>query len=266
MKKIVVITGANSGIGKCTADMFRKNGDTVYCLSIAIDEQYPEYSYVCDVTNEERVKEVLDEIGQKEGRIDILVNNAGMGVNGALELLPSDVVKKAIEVNVVGCYLMSKYALKYMTKGCKIIYISSVSGLMPSPFRSLYCFTKSAVYMMGLCQRMELKQAGIDVTVICPGEVKTPFMKNRVRIEETNDHYGKQVERAFAFLDKHDSGKRMPPEKVAKVVVKQSYKKHSSAVKIVGGSFKFLHFGVKVLPTSWSLAIINKFMGGGTIE
>ena len=246
--------------------MYRKKGDLVYSLSRDIDNEYPDFSYVCDVTDENRVKEVVAEIGEKHGKIDVLVNNAGMGVNGALELLPADVVRKTIDVNVVGCYLMSKYCLPYMKRGSKIIYISSVSGVMPSPFRSLYCFTKSAVYMMGMCQRMELKKAGIGVTVVCPGEVKTGFMKSRVRVEETNERYGKQVERAFAFLDKHDDGKRMPPEKVAKVILKQSYKKRNKAMVIVGGPFKFLYAGVRFLPLSWSLSITNKFMGGGDLD
>lgn len=266
MDKIVVITGGNSGIGKCTADIFRNKGDKVISVSMAIDENYPEFSYVCDITDEKRVIEVVDDIREKYGRIDVLINNAGMGVNGALEMLPSDTVKKVMDVNVFGAYLMSKYSLPLMKKGSKIIYISSVSGVMGAPFRSLYCFTKSAVLMMALCQRMELKQAGIDVVAICPGEVKTPFMKNRIRITDTNERYGKQVDRAFEFLDKHDEGKRMAPEKVGKIIVKQCYKKRTKPMLVIGGPFKLMHFGTRVLPISWTLGITNKFMGGGTID
>ena len=121
-----------------------------------------------------------------------------------------------MDVNVKGAYLFAKHSLPLMQKGAKIINMSSVSGVFASPFRSLYCFSKSALLMMSLCQRMELETCGIDVCAICPGEVKTNFMKKRVRVLDTNERYGKRVENAFKFMDKHDEGKRMKPEKIAK--------------------------------------------------
>ncbi len=266
MNKIVVITGANSGIGKATADLFRSKGDTVLCLSLAIDEEYPEFSYVCDVTDEERVKDVLAQIAEKYDHIDVVVNNAGMGVNGALELLPTNVVEKAMDVNVMGVYYFSKHCLQYMKKGGKIINMASISALVPSPFRSLYHFSKSAVYMLSLCQNLELKDAGIDVVAICPGEVKTPFVKNRVRVEETNERYGKKIERVFGDLNKRDNGKRMEPIKIAKVIVKQSYKKHSKPMIVIGKSAKMMYLGTKLFPMSWVMGVSNKIMGGGKID
>lgn len=264
--RIVMITGGSMGIGKATAQMFRTNGDTVFSLAMEIDPEYPGFSYVCDITNEERVKEIVNEIGQKYGRIDVLVNNAGFGINGALEFVPSTTFDKVVDVNVRGAFLMTKYALAYMGRGSKIINISSVSGVFASPFRSMYCFSKSALLMMSLCQRMELEKAGIDVCAICPGEVKTGFMKKRVRIEETNEHYGKQVERAFKFLDKHDEGKRMAPEKIGKIIYKQSCKRKMKPMKILGFKFKLMYLAIKTFPLGMILRLTNKFMGGGTIE
>lgn len=264
--RIVVITGGSMGIGKATAQKFRENGDIVFSLAMEIDEEYAEFSYVCDITDEDRVKEVIDEIGKKYGKIDVLVNNAGFGINGALEFVPSKTFDKVVDVNVKGAFLVTKYALAYMGKGGKIINISSVSGVFASPFRSMYCFSKSALLMMSLCQRMELEKAGIDVIAICPGEVKTGFMKKRVRIEETNEHYGRQVERAFAFLDKHDDGKRMSPEKVGGIIYKQSCKRKMKAMKIIGFKFKMMYFAIKVFPLGMILKLTNRFMGGGNIE
>ncbi len=266
MNKIVVITGGSMGIGKATANLFRQKGDIVLSIARQIDEENREFSYIADISNEEQVKNIITQIGEKYKKIDILVNNAGMGVNGALELLPSNVFENVMNVNIKGFFLVSKYALPYMKKGCKIINISSVSGLFASPFRSLYCLSKSAMQMATMCQRMELEKSGIDVCAVCPGEVKTNFMKKRVRITDTNERYGKQVERAFEFLDKHDEGKRMAPEKVAKAIYKQSIRKKSKPFVIVGGSFKLIYFGIKILPTSWVLKLTNKFMGGGKIN
>ena len=254
------------GIGKATAELFRASGDTVFSLAIELDEEYPGFSYVCDITDEDRVKNIVEEIGNKYGRIDVLVNNAGFGINGALELVPSKTFDKVVDVNVKGAYLLTKYCLPFMGKGSKIINISSVSGVFASPFRSMYCFSKSALLMMSLCQRMELEKSGIDVCAICPGEVKTGFMKKRVRIEETNERYGKQVERAFQFLDKHDEGKRMSPEKIAKVIYKQAGKRKTKAMKIIGFKFKLMYLAIKLFPLGMILKITNKFMGGGNIE
>lgn len=264
--RIVIVTGGSMGIGKATCDMFRASGDTVFSLAMEIDEEYPGFSYICDITDEDRIKNVINEIGEKYGRIDVLVNNAGFGINGALELVPSQTFDKVVDVNVKGAYLITKYALPFMGNGSKIINISSVSGVFASPFRSMYCFSKSALLMMSLCQRMELSKSGIDVCAICPGEVKTGFMKKRIRIEQTNERYGKQVERAFAFLDKHDEGKRMPPEKIAKAIYKQAEKKRMKAMKILGFKFKMMYFAIKIFPLGMILRLTNKYMGGGTIE
>ena len=141
MDKIVVITGADMGIGKCTADMFRAKGDIALSLSLGIDEKYKDYSYICDVTNEEQIKDVVNQIKEKYGRIDVLVNCAGMGVNGAMELLSSAIVQKANAVNVEGPYLMSKYCLPLMSSGAKIINISSISAL--SLYKECFIYDES---------------------------------------------------------------------------------------------------------------------------
>lgn len=262
MNRIVLITGGSQGIGKATATKFRSLGDTVISFSMEIDEEYPQFSYVGDVSCEEDVKKVIADITNKYGKIDVLVNNAGISVNGALELTSTEKFEKIMDVNVKGAYLFIKHSLPLMNKGAKIINISSVSGVFASPFRSMYCFSKSALLMMSLCERMELEPAGIDVCAICPGEVKTNFMKKRVRVVETNSRYGKRVENAFAFMDKHDAGKRMKPEKIADVIVKQANRKKSKPFKIVGFGFKLIYLGIKICPISLVLKITNKHMGG----
>ena len=120
--------------------------------------------------------------------------------------------------------------------------------------------------MMSLCQNMELSPAGIDVVSICPGEVKTPFVKNRVKVVETNEKYGKRIARSYEMMERHDNGKRMEPSKIANIIYKQSYKKKSKPVIVVGAKAKLFNFAARVLPTSWFLKITNKVMGGGKID
>lgn len=262
MNRVVLITGGSQGIGKATATKFRESGDIVLSFAMEIDADYPQFSYVGNVANEQDVVKVVADIKQKYGKIDVLVNNAGISVNGALELISTADFEKIVDVNFKGAYFFSKHCLPLMRKGSKIINMSSVSGVFAAPFRSMYCSTKAALLMLTLSQRMELAPYGIDVCAICPGEVKTNFTKKRVRVVETNERYGDRVEKAFKFMDKHDDGKRMPPEKIANIVVKQANRKKSKPFVVVGFEFKLIYLGIKFLPINMVLKFTNKFMGG----
>ena len=102
MNRVVLITGGSQGIGKATATEFRRLGDIVISFSKEIDEEYPNYSYVGDVSNEQDVEKVINEIKQQYGKIDVLINNAGISVNGALELISTEAFNKIMDVNVKG--------------------------------------------------------------------------------------------------------------------------------------------------------------------
>ena len=84
-KKVVIITGASSGIGLATAKLFAMKGYTVYGISRNVYKSSLFDSYACDVTDKEGMAQVLEEVYQKEGRIDILINNAGIGISGVIE-------------------------------------------------------------------------------------------------------------------------------------------------------------------------------------
>lgn len=263
--KIIVITGASSGIGKCTADMYRKMGNTVINISREPELGYEEYSYTCDVSDEEKVKNTFEVIKEKYGHIDILINCAGFGVSGALELIPTETFKSIMDVNLMGVYYCSKYALPLMSKGSKIINISSALGLWSVPFRGMYCTSKAAVLSFTYAQRLELCEAGIDVCAICPGDVKSNFCKNRIKNFDTNERYGERINRAVGFVDRHES-KRMPPERVAKVIVTQSYKKKSKPMSIVSTKYNICYFLLRFFPISFQLKMINLIFGGGKLD
>lgn len=265
MNKIIIITGGSGGIGKTTADLFRAKGDIVLSVSREPDADNPDFSYLCDVSDELKVKETIEKIGNKYGRIDVLINNAGFGVSGSLELVSTETFKNIMDVNVFGVYYCSKYALPFMSKGAKIINISSALGIWSVPFRGMYCVSKSAVLSFSFAQRLELCEAGIDVCAICPGDVKSNFSKNRVKNFETNERYGNRIQKAVGFVDKHES-KRMQPIKVAKVIVKQTYKKKSKPMRIVSFKYNVCHFLLRFFPTSFQLFMINKIFGGGKLN
>ena len=239
--KIVVISGATSGIGQSCANLFAKHGATVINIS---RKENPEMTFAADyrgsVADEPRIVAIFDDIRQKYGRVDILINNAGYGLSGATELITTDEARAIFETNVMGKFIVAKYALPLMGRGGKLFYISSSMAVHPVPFRALYGATKAAVRNMALAQRMELREYGIDVCCVMPGDIKTNFTENRVKDFTTNDRYGDRMKNAAERLDQKE-GKRMSPDVVARVIYKQSRRKSTRAQVIVGFRHRLLY-------------------------
>lgn len=261
MNKVVVITGATSGIGLKTANLYKEKGDTVVTLANMGGDGIENF-YYCDVTDEENIKQCFSEIGKKFGRVDILINNAGFGLNGVLELIPTSAIEKQFSVNVYGVINCTRYALPLMQKGGKIINISSCMALFPMPYRSMYGASKSAVLTMSYAQRSELKPYGIDVVALCPGNVRTNFTKNKTVVLETNERYDNRPLSAQAKFDSEKADKkRMDPIHVAKCALKVGYKKRTKPMYIISTKMKLLHFISRFLPTSWLIGAIGKTTG-----
>lgn len=259
-KRIVVITGATSGIGLATKKLFEANGDIVITLARHNPDNIDNF-FECDVSNEQIVKECFDNIGKTFKRIDVLICNAGFGVSGATELIDSKDINGIIDCNLLGAIYCYKYALPYIKEGGKIINISSVCAFFPLPYRTLYCASKSALNTFSLGVRMECKPLNIQVCSVCPGDTKTNFTKNRVKIYQTNERYGERIKKATEGIDNNED-KRMPASKVAKVVFKLCNKSKLKPYVIVGFKYKMLNFMMRFLPQSALLFFTEKFFGG----
>lgn len=260
MNKNIIVTGGTSGIGKEIADMFRAKGDNVFVLAKDVKQENANF-FACDISNEEQVKQAIETIGEKTKNINILINCAGYGISGALELIPSTEAKQEFEVNMIGAFLINKYAIKYMAKGDVIVHISSACSLFALPFRGLYCASKTALSMYSDCLRMELKPLGIKVVDICPGDVKTNFTKNRVKIFETNKRYGDRIANSAHNIDKNQD-KRMSPVYVAKKIVKISLKRNPKPRFIIGAKYKLLYFASRIFSKRTMLFITEKMFNG----
>lgn len=258
-KKIIVITGASSGLGKALHDYFENEGHTVIHLSRTNPYKSKHY-YMCDVSSEEQVCLAFQNIQEQFGKIDLLISNAGYGISGAMELLTTDQVRGIFEVNTIGDYLVTKYALPLMDKGSRIVHISSVCALFPLCYRGVYCGTKSAQLSMALSQRMELK-GQVDVTTICPADIKTEFTKNRVKNIDTSSRYDTRVRKAMEKVDNRQH-KRMRVEYVTHKISKIAFKKKTKPYYIIGWKMKVLHFVMRWLPMSVLLHFTEKFYGG----
>jgi short-subunit dehydrogenase len=182
MKKVALITGASSGMGKSTANILHNQGYTVYGAARRTDEMNDLKAkgmgvLALDLTNDESIIEAVNTILIKEGRIDILVNNAGYGSYGAVEDVPLDEARRQFEVNLFGMARLTQLILPTMRKqkSGRIVNISSMGGKIYTPLGAWYHATKHAVEGWSDCLRLELKEFGIDVVVVEPGGIKTPW-------------------------------------------------------------------------------------------
>ena len=178
--KVILLTGASSGIGYDTAVSLAQQGHKVYAAARRVDRMEPlrQYGIVplkMDVTDEASMQEGVKTLLDAEGRIDVLINNAGYGYFGAIENVPMDDARNQMEVNVFGLARLCQLVLPTMRAqhSGRIINIASVAGRSVFYYGGWYHVSKYAVESLSDAMRMELKPFGIDVVIIEPGAIKT---------------------------------------------------------------------------------------------
>jgi NADP-dependent 3-hydroxy acid dehydrogenase YdfG len=179
-KKICVITGASSGIGFACAKKFLAEGFTVINASRSDKNQIQNenYEYIqTDVAKEEEIKNLIEQVISRHGKIDVLVNNAGFGLFAELINTTTEEFDSMFSVNVRGLYLCCRYALKHMIEKQSgiIINIASIAGKNSVATASIYSATKHAVMGLSSSMFLEVRKHNIRVTTVCPGSVDTHF-------------------------------------------------------------------------------------------
>lgn len=258
-KKVVIITGANKGIGKATFDFLQKNGFKTYSISRSGEDG--EFSFRADVTDHERVKEIFETIHKREGRIDALVNNAGFGIAGAIENTKPENVKSLFDTNLSSVVILSSLIIPYLkeTKG-RIVNLSSVGGVIPLPFQACYSASKAGVLIFSKALNMELKNFGIRVIAVLPGDTKTSFTQARVIDQAKDSSYASRDQKSIEKMAK-DEQKGKDPICVAKVIHKVLTMKRPPVQKTVGFAYKTIVHLAKHLPDCLVNGIIKKIYG-----
>ena len=179
-KKTVLITGASSGIGKETAKTLIGEGYTVYAAARRLEKmddlkKLGGIPLKMDITKEDEVVAVVEQIKQNHSGVDILINNAGCALYGSVEETTMEDVRYQFEVNFFGLTRLTQLVLPYMRKkkAGKIINISSASGKIYALLGAWYTATKHALEGWSDCLRVEVKQFNIDVIIIEPGVIVT---------------------------------------------------------------------------------------------
>lgn len=184
--KVILITGISSGFGLEMARSLSAVGHIVYGTVRSEVEQLPGVRYIrADVRNDAQVAEAVNTVIGECGRIDVLINNAGMGIGGPSEFMPIEDVQRQMDTNFMGLVRLTKAVLPHMRRAGRgtILAFSSIGGLLGLPFQGFYSASKFAVE--GYCEalRMEVRQHGIKVVVIEPGDFHTGFTGKRSKVD-----------------------------------------------------------------------------------
>ena len=258
IQKVAVITGASRGIGLVTAKLFYSKGYMVYDLSRSgCDTTWCKHLF-CDVVDPNSIKNACDSIVKEVGRIDTLVVNAGYGISGAVEFTSLTDAKKQFDVNFFGAFNSAKAFLPQLRQQGfgSIIFIGSVAGVFYIPFQSFYSATKSALNSLCGALRQEVKEFGIKVSIVLPGDTKTEFSKGRQKSNEGKEVYAK-MQKSVSQMEK-DEEFGASADCVAKVIYKVANKKHPPLSTTVGFGYKTLVFLKRILPETMINDIIGK--------
>jgi len=261
MNKIVLISGASSGIGKEIADTMHKDGYKVLGLSRKKPQNIEYKYYECDLTNKESIEAITKSIHKDYPKIDILINCAGVGTGGAIEEVTYEDLKWVYEVNLFGTIELIKGILPSLKNNkTKIINIGSVAGAITIPYQTSYSMSKASLNILTEGLRIELKQFDIQVCTVMPGDTKTSFTSNRKTVLKKDSPYYEFVKRSIAKMEK-DEQNGVPPSKVVKTVYRALKRKRMPSQITVGFDYKLLVFLSRILPKRLVEFIINKMYG-----
>lgn len=262
-QKVVLITGASSGIGLACAEYLASKGNLVYGIGRNPDFATSQFSYFStDIRNEAHIHEIVSGILQKEKRIDLLINNAGIHILGAIEHTTHQPAQHLFDCNFFGSLNMIRAILPSMKqrKCGMIICISSIAGVSGLPFQGIYCASKFA--LEGLCEslRMETDRSGVQVVLLEPGDFCTPITQNRISNSATaNDPY---YEKKFSETLKKvtsDENNGMDPVCIARKVEKIMHLKRP-AIRYTAGKpiQRLVPILKRILPSGFFQYIIRK--------
>jgi NAD(P)-dependent dehydrogenase (short-subunit alcohol dehydrogenase family) len=273
----VLITGASTGIGRAIALHLDQLGWKVFAGvrkpadAEALQKEGSDAlrALILDVTDGATIASAIREVESGAGELDALVNNAGITVNGPMEFIPMEGLRRQMEVNFFGVVAMTQAALPLIRKTTgRIVHIGSIGGRQAAPILGPYAASKYAIEAIGEAQRRELSPWGIEVIVVEPGAIATPiWAKGQAAANETLEAasprelelYGPAFEALRAAAA--DNEKRaVGPEAVAVAVEDALTRKRPKPRYLVGTDAKILGLMTRLLPDRVRDAFILRVM------
>lgn len=223
MTKVILITGASSGIGKACAELLVEQGHIVYGTSRKVHKSEKEnlHFLVCDITDRSSVDACVAQILAEQQRLDVVMNNAGAGIVGALELTTQEEFNFQMKTNFDGMFNVCSATIPVFReqRSGTIINMSSVGGVMGLPFQGLYSASKFAIEGYSEALRLELHPFKVNVVLIQPGDFNTGFTSSRIVSEATKAHkdYKDQFATTLKIIEDNENNGGSPV-KIARLV------------------------------------------------
>lgn len=215
MTKVVLITGGSSGIGKSVGEFLQDKGFIVYGTSRNPDRYRDSKLPLVrlDVSDTDTIREAVETITGKHGRLDILINNAGAGITGPIEETPDLEIHRNFETNFFGPIRVMKAVIPHMRQQRQglIINITSIAGYMGLPYRGVYSASKGALELLTEAFRMELKEFNVHMTNVAPGDFATNIAAGRYHAPILNTSpYALSYRKTLELMDAHVSEGKDP--------------------------------------------------------
>ena len=266
MSKVILITGASSGIGKITAGHLSSKGFKVYGTSRNPKPgKSDNFTLIkLDLHDKESIEKAIEFVKSKEGRLDVVINNAGMGITGPIEETETEEMRKAFETNFFGAIEVMKAVLPVMREQKKgiIINVTSIAGYMGLPFRGIYSAAKGALELVTESVSMEVKAFGIKVVNVAPGDFATNIASGRYHSPVIKDSvYAPVYQNNLDLMNDHVNSGQDPIEmakQIYRIINDPSPKLHYK----VGESMQKFSIALKrILPDRFYEKLIMKYYG-----
>ena len=239
------------------------DGHKVYGTYRRDSDPLPGVTYIrADVQDQESLKNAVAQVVEAEGRIDTLISNAGMGIGGPLEFTSVEDAQRQMDVNFMGMVRLVSLVVPIMRqqRHGHIICVSSIGGLMGLPYQGMYSASKFAIE--GYCEalRLEVRQFGINVTVINPGDFSTGFTAQRDKVDDPDalaayPGYAKSMPSI-----EHDENSGLQPDRLARRISRIVRKRHPRNRYIIATLVQKSSVVLKaILPAKWYDRILGSY-------
>lgn len=258
MTRVILVTGASSGLGAATANHLAGQGHRVFAASRrgTVTSTSQALPLTMDVDDDESVAAAVNQVARSEGRLDVLVNCAGYGVAGAIEDTPVAMAQAQFNTNVFGVMRVCKQVLPLMRSQREglIVNVTSIAGEIALPFQGIYSATKFAVEGMSEALYAEVKPFGINVVLVQPGDFRTGFTDARRAVPSDGSPYGARSVKAIEIAAR-DERAGADPQQLAHAIARIVGTRRPKLRYVVGPSEQQWLMRLRhVLPGRWLIA------------